>query len=96
MRIAKNAFERPISERLSVVLKKPAVKSGLPGLDLSTVRDTLAYIQHDLQRVRGLEMAAEALQIAISEVERAGRQPTSLTLTDETAAITARLFPRKN
>ncbi len=78
------------------MLKKPVVKSGLPGLDLSTVRDTLAYIQHDLQRVRGLEKAAEALQTAVLEVERASRQPTSLTPTDNVSAITARLFPRKN
>jgi predicted regulator of amino acid metabolism with ACT domain len=42
-------------------------------LDLDTVRETLAYIRDDLQRVSGLENAASALSLAVIEIDRAHR-----------------------
>ncbi len=44
-----------------------------PALDLSTVRETIAYMESDLRRVPGLEAAARALQTAIGEIEAAER-----------------------
>jgi hypothetical protein len=42
-------------------------------LDLETVRETLAYIRDDLQRVSGLENATSALSLAVIEIDRAQR-----------------------
>ena len=43
-------------------------KRNVPLIDLGTVRDTLAYIRDDLQRVPGLECAAELIASALAEV----------------------------
>ena len=45
-----------------------------PPSNLSIDRETLAYIRDDLQRVPGLERAAEHLVSALAEVEAADRR----------------------
>lgn len=42
-------------------------------LDLSTVREVLAYMHDDLRRAPGFERAAAALATAIAEIERSER-----------------------
>ena len=49
-------------------------KRNAPLIDLGTVRETLACIRDDLQRVAGLERAAELLGSALTEVEAAERR----------------------
>jgi hypothetical protein len=49
-------------------------KRNTPLLDLGAVRDTLAYMRDDVQRVPGLERAAELLAQALAEVEAADRR----------------------
>ena len=43
-------------------------------IDLGTVRDTLAFIRDDLQRVPALERAAELIGAALGEVRAAERR----------------------
>jgi len=43
-------------------------------IDLGTLRDTLAYIRDDLQRVPGLERAAGLIDRALAEVAAAERR----------------------
>ena len=50
------------------------LKRNVPLIDLGTVRETLAYIRDDLQRVPGLERAAELIAAALAEVEAAERR----------------------
>jgi hypothetical protein len=45
-----------------------------PALDLSTVKDTLQYMEGDLRRVPELATAAQAIRTAISELEAAERR----------------------
>ncbi len=42
-----------------------------PALDLSTVRETIAYMEGDLKRIPGLEAAATALKTAMREIDAA-------------------------
>jgi hypothetical protein len=49
-------------------------KRNVPLIDLGTVCDTLAYIRDDLQRVPGLERAAELIGSALCEVVAAERR----------------------
>ncbi len=42
-----------------------------PTLDLSTVRETMAYMHDDMKRVPGLEKAARAIADAIKEIDKA-------------------------
>ena len=49
-------------------------KRNVPLIDLGTVRETLAYIRDDLQRVAGLERAAELLGSALAEIAAADRR----------------------
>ena len=49
-------------------------KRNVPLIDLGTVRDTLAYIRDDLQRVPGLECAAELIASALAEIAAAERR----------------------
>ena len=49
-------------------------KRNVPLIDLGTVRDTLAYIRDDLQRVPALERAAELVGAALAEVQAAERR----------------------
>jgi hypothetical protein len=51
-------------------LHKPSV----PLVDLDTIRETLAYIRDDIQRVPGLEKAAERLTTALAEIAAAERR----------------------
>jgi hypothetical protein len=62
-----------------------------PALDLSTVRETIAYMEGDLRRVPGLEAAATALKTALREIETAERtmQPQSYT------RLATRFLPRR-
>ena len=62
-----------------------------PALDLSTVRETIAYMEGDLKRIPGLEAAALALKTAIAEIESAERtiRPKPL------AVLAARFLPRR-
>jgi hypothetical protein len=46
-------------------------------LDLSTVRETLAYVHDDMRRAPGLERAAAALAAALAEIELAERGATA-------------------
>jgi hypothetical protein len=55
------------------------LKRNVPLIDLRTVCDTLAYIRDDLQRVRGLEGAAELIGAVLSEVVAAERRRLSPT-----------------
>lgn len=49
-------------------------KRNTPMIDLGTVRETLAYIRDDLQRVPGLERAAELLGSALAEIDAVDRR----------------------
>jgi hypothetical protein len=61
-------------------------------LDLSTVREMLAYMHDDLRRTPGLERAAAALDTAIAEVERAERSAhSSARWTAHTGFLSARM-----
>ena len=69
-------------------------KRNVPLVDLGTVRDTLAYIRDDLQRVPALERAAELIDAALSEIRAAERRrlaPIPLSILD-----TRLLPPRKH
>lgn len=44
-----------------------------PTLDLATVRETLAYMHDDMNRVPGLERVASALETVLEEIETAER-----------------------
>jgi hypothetical protein len=49
-------------------------KRNVPLIDLGTVRETLAYIRDDFQRVPALERAAELIDAALAEVQAAERR----------------------
>lgn len=49
---------------------KPAV----PLVDLDTIRETLIYIRDDIQRVPGMEKAADRLTSALAEIAAAERR----------------------
>ena len=49
-------------------------KRNVPLIDLGTVRDTLAFIRDDFQRVPGLERAAELIGAALAQVQSAERR----------------------
>ena len=49
-------------------------KRNVPLVDMRSARETLTYIRDDLQRVPGLERAAELLTSALAEVEAADRR----------------------
>ena len=49
-------------------------RRNVPLIDLGTVREMLACIRDDLQRVPELERAAEALGAALAEIEAAQRR----------------------
>jgi hypothetical protein len=52
-----------------------------PALDLSTVRETIAYMEVDLRRVPGLEAAATALKTAMREIDAAEKTMKPLSYT---------------
>jgi hypothetical protein len=43
-------------------------------IDLGTLREALAHIRDELQRVQGLERVAELLAAAVAEADAAGRR----------------------
>lgn len=47
-----------------------------PTIDLSTVRETLAYIQDDVDRVPELKGVADALRATLAEIDRVKPKPT--------------------
>lgn len=61
-----------------------------PAVDLTTVRDTLAYMKDDMERVPGLERVAAALNEALVEIDRA-KPPAPVPL----SPIAARFLPRR-
>jgi hypothetical protein len=64
----------------------------VPLVDLDTIRETLVYIRDDIQRVPGLERAAEGLTEALEELAAAERHWLSpLTF----SRIEARFLPRR-
>lgn len=62
-----------------------------PALDLSTVRETIAYMEGDLKRVPGLEAVAKALKTAIAEIDAAERaqRPKPFTV------LSSKFLPRR-
>jgi len=67
-------------------------KPNMPLIDLDTIRETLLYIRDDVQRVPGLEAAAEHLTAALDEITAAERRrlaPVSSSI------IEARFVPRR-
>lgn len=61
-----------------------------PTLDLATVRETLLYMKDDLRRVPNLAKAAQALETAIAEIEKAERTSKPVSY----SPIVARFLPR--
>lgn len=49
-------------------------KPSVPLVDFDTIRETLAYIRDDIQRVPGLEKAADRLTAALAEIAAAERR----------------------
>ena len=49
-------------------------KPSVPLVDLDTIRETLVYIRDDIQRVPGLERAADRLTAALAEIAAAERR----------------------
>ena len=67
-------------------------KRNIPTIDLATIRETLAYIRDDLQRLPALEGAAKLLMAALAEIAAAERrQLASL----PRSVIEARWLPRR-
>ncbi|MCB1505626.1 MAG: hypothetical protein KDJ47_11680 [Hyphomicrobiaceae bacterium] len=63
-----------------------------PQIDLSTVRETLAYMHDDMMRVPGFEKLRDALAVAIKEAEAA-----ELTArTKSKALINVQFLPRRH
>jgi len=50
----------------------------VPLVDLETIRETLVYIRDDIQRVPGLERAAEGLTTVLAEIAAAGHRRLAL------------------
>jgi hypothetical protein len=49
-------------------------KPNIPLVDLDAIRETLVYIRDDLQRVPGLDRAAQRLTAALDEIANAERR----------------------
>ncbi len=49
-------------------------KPTVPLVDFDTIRETLAYIRDDIQRVPGMEKAADRLTAALAEIAAAERR----------------------
>jgi hypothetical protein len=61
------------------------LKPSVPLVDFDTIRETLTYIRDDIQRVPGLEKAADRLTAALAEIAAAERRrlaPVSHSLID--------------
>jgi hypothetical protein len=64
-----------------------------PLLDLATVRETLAYMRGDMQRVPALDKVAAALDAAILEIEHVVSRPEATAIGPR--VIDAKLVARK-
>ena len=65
-------------------------KLSVPLVDLDTIRETLVYIRDDIQRVPGLDRAAERLTAALAEIAAAERRrlaPVSRSVIDARLAL---------
>lgn len=49
-------------------------KPSVPLVDFDTIRETLTYIRDDIQRVPGLEKAADRLTAVLAEIAAAERR----------------------
>jgi hypothetical protein len=67
-----------------------------PLMDLSSVRRHLAPIQHDLASVPALAKAADALEVAIAELDAAERATNAARLHDNNKLQLSRLTRRQN
>ena len=50
-----------------------------PMIDLTTVRETLAYMQGDMARVPGLERVAAAMKTTLDEIDQVKPRPSPIT-----------------
>ena len=65
-----------------------------PSIDLTTVRQTVQYMQGDLARVPGLEKISAALEVALTEIDAVQTRPSVANLNDP--VLRARFLPRKH
>jgi hypothetical protein len=65
-----------------------------PSIDLTTVRQTVAYMQGDMARVPGLEKIAAALAEALAEIDAVQPRRPVVNLQEHLAR--ARFMPRRN
>ena len=65
-----------------------------PSIDLTTVRQTVQYMQGDLARVPGLEKISAALEAALNEIDAVQTRPSVANLNDP--VLRARFLPRKH
>mgnify|MGYP003384744974 CR=1 FL=1 len=65
-----------------------------PTIDLSTVRQTVAYMQGDMARVQGLEKIAAALETALKEIDAVQPRQPVVNLREHLAR--SRFLPRRN
>ena len=52
------------------MFRSARVNAPPPAIDLATVRDTILYMQDDIERTPGLEKIATALRMAVAEIDR--------------------------
>lgn len=69
----------------------PRDKPWPPAIDLTTVRDTLAYMQDDMARVPGLEKVADALARTLDEIDAV--KPSKLRPLATDSPFAARFLP---
>ena len=75
------------------MFKIPRSNPWPPTIDLSTVRQTIAYMQGDMARIAGLEKIAAALDTAIREIDAVQSRPVA----PFNASVTrSRFLPRRN
>jgi hypothetical protein len=66
------------------------LKPAVPLVDFDTIRETLTYIRDDIQRVPGLEKAADRLTAALAEIAAAESRrlaPVSHSLIDARVVV---------
>ena len=70
-------------------MSDPLVGRTGPGIDIGTIRETLAYMRDDLRAAPNLAKVGSALEAALAEIDAvsAARAPAS------TRAVPAGLFP---
>lgn len=73
------------------MFKIPRTNPWPPSIDLSTVRQTIAYMQGDVARIQGLEKIAAALEQAIKEIDAVQSRPVAQL---NSRVLRARFLPR--